>query len=117
MCYPFEPYSNRSGSFINIAELPLAVMDVTLFNHMNLDAASAMELIVGMIGRVSEVQGVMTILWHNNNMHGPMGEFYEKIISLCSGHDAWFATGSSLVDWYRSEGLFARLNQAIKGLQ
>src|ERR1051325_461967 len=89
MCHPFYPYDRGKKQFLDIVELPLAIMDVTLFNHMNLDSSQAKQLCTRLLARVAELNGVLCFLWHNNNMQGAMGDFYSWFLQEAFDRGGW----------------------------
>lgn len=103
MCHPFIPYNLNSGTEIDILEIPLNIMDTTLFTHMNLDFKEAWKLTEKIILTTERYRGVLTILWHNTNMQGDYLEFYKKIMQYCSQKDAWMTSGVQICDWWKKE--------------
>jgi len=99
MCHPFRPYNLRTQQEIDIFEIPLTIMDNTLFGYMNLNFRTAWELTAQFIDTIERFNGVLTVLWHNTNFSGDMGRFYEKILSYCRKKDAWMTTGADITDW------------------
>lgn len=97
MCHPFFPYDLGTGSTIDIQEIPLVIMDASLFqNYMRLDVRQAWDLIKDLIDVVEAQRGTMGILWHNTNMQGETLMLYEKILQYCSERKAWMPTGKQL---------------------
>ncbi len=97
MCHPFFPYDLEAGATIPIQEIPLVIMDASLFqNYMRLDVQGAWELIKGLIDVVQSQRGTMGILWHNTNMQGENLKLYEKLLQYCQERGAWMPTGKQL---------------------
>lgn len=97
MCHPFFPYDLEAGTTIDIMEIPLVIMDASLFqNYMRLDIRGAWDLIKGLIDVVEAQRGTMGILWHNTNMLGDTLRLYEKTLQYCSDRKAWMPTGKQL---------------------
>lgn len=65
-CFPFKPYNFEEDKMMNIWEIPLMVMDVTLFNYRNLSFSEAQHKIEKLIEEVIKFNGVFTLLWHNS---------------------------------------------------
>ncbi|MBN2239275.1 MAG: polysaccharide deacetylase family protein [Dehalococcoidales bacterium] len=97
MCYPFRPYNLNTGEEMKIWEIPLTVMDNTLFNYMSLDTETAWLVTTKLIDAVEELKGVITILWHNTSMADEMGEFYERILEYCYRKNAWMTSGENIL--------------------
>lgn len=114
MCYPFHPYDLRTGRFLEIVELPLVVMDATLFFYMKLDYTVAFRMIVDLVEKAAECQGVFTLLWHNNFLTAGVGEFYVRVLEFLRSKDPWFTTSLDLVRWWKEQGLLGRSQEMIK---
>ena len=100
MCHPFHPYNLRTEKIMDILEMPLIIMDFSLFEYMRLDEARAWQLILRLLDKVEKYQGVATILWHNTYMNGPYGMIYEKILRYGEERGAWMTGGGKIVDWW-----------------
>jgi hypothetical protein len=64
-CHPFrlfDLYANRS---LDVWEMPLVVMDTTLFSHRGLSPDEATEQIQAVFDSVKRVGGCAVLLWHN----------------------------------------------------
>ncbi|HNX39109.1 MAG TPA: polysaccharide deacetylase family protein [Methanothrix sp.] len=100
MCYPFKPFNLKTGRPIDIWEIPLAIMDGTLFDYMSLDAAGAWEIARQIIDTAESLGGVITILWHNTFMLGDKLKFYRKILDYCQEKNAWMTSCDDLFRWH-----------------
>ena len=58
MCHPFSPYNLKTGKEIDILEIPLSIMDTTLFNQIYLDFKQAWNLTEELILTVERHRGV-----------------------------------------------------------
>lgn len=95
----FRPLSSR-----RLLELPLHIQDGALFfpQYLGLDEAEAWRICKGMIGCAEKMGGVLTVLWHDRS-HGPerfWGDFYIRLLGELRAANAWFATGSQVVEWF-----------------
>lgn len=105
MCHPFIPFNLEKNSEINILEIPLIVMDNTLFHdYMRLDHKTALKVIKQIIDKVAENRGVFTLLWHNTFLVKglPEREMYENILRYCSEKGAWMTSGEEIMRWYQN---------------
>ena len=102
MCHPFKPYNLTTNKEINILEIPLAIMDTTLFGYMRLDNYEAWNTIKLLIDTVEKYNGVITILWHNTSMFEDNLKMYEKILKYCKEKDAWMTSGENIYNLYKS---------------
>lgn len=102
MCHPYSPYNLNTKSYINIMEIPLIVMDITLFDtYMRLTHEEALEQTKVLIDKVAELHGVFTLLWHNNRIVKSTWEcdMYENILSYCNEKNAWITSGKEIYEW------------------
>lgn len=107
MCHPFKPYNRITEKFIDIIEIPAHIMDITLSKaYMNLDMRKAWQLTQTLIERVSDYNGVITVIWHNNRMLGDNLKLYEKILRYCYENGAWMTTGNNICQWWKKNGNF-----------
>lgn len=100
MCHPFTPFDLREGAWIPIIEIPLTVMDCTLFEYLQLDEATAWDLIRSLLQVAEANRGVITVLWHNNYMFGGYLKCYEKILRYCKDRNAWLAACENIYSWW-----------------
>ena len=102
MCHPFKPFSLKANKNIDILEIPLTIMDSTLFEYMRLDLEDAWDITKWLIQTVEKYQGVITILWHNTSMTDVMLAFYEEILKYCQKRNAWMTSGEEIWRWWDS---------------
>ncbi|WAI01198.1 polysaccharide deacetylase family protein [Methanogenium organophilum] len=104
MCHPFMPYNLNSGSIIDILEIPLVVMDGTIFSdYMRLSSDVALDCVKRLIDRVEECRGVFTLLWHNSMFLDGTTEkkMYIKILEYCYEKNAWITSGEEIEHNFR----------------
>jgi hypothetical protein len=89
----------------NLLELPLHVMDTSLFYpcYLNLAEADAEPLIGALMDGVAEFGGVLTINWHDRSISPERlwGGFYLKLLEELKRRGAWFPTAAQAVSWFR----------------
>lgn len=107
----FRPFGTQT-----LLELPLHIQDGALFYPHNLDLseAEAARHCSLLIDHAQSSGGVLTVLWHDRS-HGPerfWGDFYITLVQTLRSSNAWFATASQAVDWFRARRRvrFARLD-------
>jgi peptidoglycan/xylan/chitin deacetylase (PgdA/CDA1 family) len=104
-CWPFRLYDFESDRSLEIWEIPLIVMDITLFNYRKLDARESRSAIENLLAEVLKFNGVFSLLWHNNmfdERENPgITELYTSILGLCKGHDMEGLTGRAIVNRMR----------------
>jgi hypothetical protein len=101
-----------------LLELPLLIQDGALFfpERLDLPESEAWTRCEELIGQVSDLGGVLTVLWHDRS-HGPerfWGDFYVRLVHALAARGAWFATAGEVVGWFRKRrGLdFAQVEMA-----
>ena len=103
MCHPFKPFNLNTNKEIDILEIPLVIMDMTLYDtYMRLDNHTAWILIRKIIDTVEKYNGVLTILWHNTYMEKDKLKMYNKILQYCFDRNAWMTSGESIERWWNS---------------
>lgn len=103
MCHPFRPYNMLTESYIDILEIPLCIMDMTLYGQ-NPDIVDMWEAAEGMMKTAERCGGVLTILWHNNMFSCPFREalhkLYSKILSCAHERGAWLTSAEDIWGWW-----------------
>ncbi len=100
MCHPFSPFNLNTQKEIDILEIPLVIMDCTLFDYMGLDIATAWKITKQLIDTTAKQGGVITVLWHNTYMLGENIKYYKKILEYCREKNAWMTSCDDLFDWW-----------------
>ena len=98
-CFAFQPYSPSLGRKLNVVEIPLLVMDVTLISdtYRGLTTEEALNRIADVIKTVARFGGVFSLLWHNINMLSKDHRLlYNRIIELLLEQDAAFLSGDEI---------------------
>jgi len=84
-CLPFRPWDFDNNRMMNIWELPLALMDVTLFEYQKMSYDEANIIIQGMLKQIKKYNGLFVTLWHNSldeeNNKG-ITEFYKFFLNI-----------------------------------
>lgn len=100
-CLPFKLYDFDSDRMFDIWEIPLNIMDVTIFHYRNMSNPEAMKTIQNLINEVKKFNGVLTVLWHNdffNEDRFPgITEFYEDLHSHLAKEKANCLLGLDIV--------------------
>jgi peptidoglycan/xylan/chitin deacetylase (PgdA/CDA1 family) len=99
MCHPFRPYNLHTETEVNIMEIPLTIMDGTLFDSVG-SYDEAWEVAKSLIDTVASCHGVLTLNWHTNNFNCPFRDswyrLYEQILAYCHEKDAWMTSGEKI---------------------
>jgi len=107
MCHPFKPFNLNIGKQMDIYEIPLHIMDGTLFD-VTKSFNKAWEIARMLIDTTEKYNGVLTILWHNNVFSFPFRDkwktLYEKILEYGSKKRAWMTSGEEIMRWWIKNG-------------
>jgi peptidoglycan/xylan/chitin deacetylase (PgdA/CDA1 family) len=114
--YP-GPYGGRDRPFwaippvstedAGLVELPLTVMDGTLFRHRRLAGRDALDAAWEAISPVIESGGLVSLLWHGNFFNEP--EYwdwqwvYEELLDRLAARGPWCGTGAEINAWWRAK--------------
>ena len=105
VCHPFIPHDIRNNTEINILEIPMAVMDVTLFRFKSF--YEQWDAVKSLIDTTEKYNGVLTLNFHNITFdeawHKDGYRLYEKILKYCQGKRAWMTNSSAIYKWMCEE--------------
>lgn len=97
---------NSELSTLNLLELPLTVMDTTLFRYLGLSGEAALEAAWATVESVVKIGGLVTLLWHNNYFNEPeywdWQMVYEELLKRLAPLRPWCATGQEINNWWRA---------------
>ena len=65
-CLPFKLYDFANDKMISVWQIPLTVMDSTLFYYRKLDFARSKEVVLNLLDEVHRFNGIFSLLWHNS---------------------------------------------------
>lgn len=94
-CHCFHPFDLEQDRQLNLKELPLIVMDVTLKRYRYLTPEQGQARIMELAWRCHQVNGTFTLLWHNSSLAGewlPWAKIYQQVIKLLAELEAQFTT-------------------------
>ena len=87
ICHPYKPFGK------NIYELPLNIMDITLFNIKNYSPSKAFKRAISILEEVKRYNGVGVILWHQRNFgNSEYVELYEKLLDWIQSNNGEIMT-------------------------
>ena len=88
-----------------LMELPMLVMDTALFypSYLNLHPRDAGKQVSGVIENAVQFGGSVTVNWHDRSIFPERlwDKFYVGLVSELERKNAWFATASQSVSWFR----------------
>ncbi len=73
VCFPFKPFNLIDNRILNIWEIPLIVMDGSLFDYQCLKPGDGFKIVVSLIKEVRKYNGIFNLLWHNTSMSKSKG--------------------------------------------
>ena len=68
ICFPYRPFDILGNRVLNIWELPLIIMDGSLFNYQNLTPEEGFQRIKNLIDTTKKYNGLFVLLWHNSSL-------------------------------------------------
>lgn len=90
-CYPFKLYDFENDCMINVWEIPLTVMDGTLFSYRKLNTEQAFENVKLLFEETNKFKGIFTLLWHNsyfdNDLYPGLTDFYINLLGYFSNQE------------------------------
>ncbi len=102
-CLPFHPFNFNTGRACDFLEIPLNIMDATLYhpNYLQLAPEEILPALTPMLQEIERFGGVCTVLWHNENFdpankHNGPRQFHELMEYLRS-HNAAYVNGSEIL--------------------
>lgn len=101
-CWPFRLYDFENDRSMDLWEIPLTLMDSTLFYYRKLNLGSSRDSVENLVGEILKFNGVFSLLWHNNffderEIKGITG-FYTGILDLCKESGMEGLTGRTIVN-------------------
>lgn len=100
-CYPFRPYDHDRECMMDIWELPLTVMDTTLFGYRKLDYKQIESSIEVLINECERFGGLFVMLWHNCNFdeyqYPGINAFYKKLLQQIVNSLPVLVTGKEVI--------------------
>ena len=95
----FRPPGTRS-----LLELPMHIQDTALFypRRMNLNEDEAYKLVEKLLKDAMELDGVLTINWHDRSMAPERlwDDFYISLLKRLEAMNVWFGTAEQIVRWF-----------------
>jgi hypothetical protein len=91
-CHPFRLWDLRRRAALDLWEMPLSVMDTTLFQYRRLEPPDALEAAWRVARAASRVGGCGVILWHNTAFdevdYPGQGAVYERLLERAAADGA-----------------------------
>ena len=104
ICFPYKPFDILENRVLNIWELPLIIMDGSLFDYQNLTPEEGFQQIKNLIDTVKKYNGLFVLLWHNSSLDDlklpGWIEVYEKTIEYLGRKNVFNAPAKGIIDWW-----------------
>lgn len=106
--FPFFPFNIAENRPFRVLEIPLIVMDTTLYSKkaMNLSVAQASRNLRRLIDRAAKYQSHLSLLWHNNSFdpidYPGWGKLYHDTIRYAIRKKGWVTSLSNIYyEWVK----------------
>jgi len=101
VCVPYHPPSPDFES-LNILELPLVLMDTSLWGYMHLKEEEGLAEVERAISKVREHNGLFTLLWHQEALQMTGGRLYPRILKRLAGENCFVSNAEKIAEWWLS---------------
>ena len=103
-CYPWNLYDLKADEQLPIVEIPLIIQDAAMLSAnkgLRLNLEMALNYIVLLADRVKDVGGVLTLLWHPNQIiKSEYVKVYTKSLEYLKRQNCWMTTVAEVGDWW-----------------
>lgn len=104
ICFPYKPFDITQNRILDIWELPLTVMDASLFDYQNLSPEEGFQRIKNLVHVTKKYHGVFVLLWHNSSLNdlkllGSI-EIYERTMEYLRRQNVFNETAIGIIDWW-----------------
>ncbi|MFO7933755.1 MAG: polysaccharide deacetylase family protein [Bacteroidales bacterium] len=100
-CLPFRLYDHRNDAMMDLWEIPLTVMDVTLFHYRGHSMQDALASVKELLEEIVKFNGVFVLLWHNGQNHEfllpGITAFYHDLIGMIAGMEPENLLGGEII--------------------
>jgi peptidoglycan/xylan/chitin deacetylase (PgdA/CDA1 family) len=106
LAMPYRPYDFASSRELDLVEVPLALMDTTLFGYSRLDPQRSWEVARQLLREAAEVRGTLVVLWHNDTFANPKlsgyADIYGKLLKEASEKNGWLCSAGDAAKWWEA---------------
>lgn len=103
-CYPWNLWDLKTAEQLPIIEIPLIIQDVAMLSPqkgLRLNSEMAFNYTVLLAERVKNVGGVLTLLWHPNQIaNSEYVKIYKKNLKYLENQNCWMTTVAEIGDWW-----------------
>lgn len=112
ICFPYKPFDILRNRTLNIWEVPITVMECSLFLHQALSPSQVLKRTKSMIDTVSKYQGLFVLLWHNSSLNDykypGAKDVYESILKYLNDLNVFKGSVWDIIqEWESSLGILS----------
>jgi len=100
-CLPYRLFDHNNDRMMNLWEIPLNAMDVTLMHYRQLSYDEILTTVLGMVEEIKRFNGTFVLLWHNNffneEYYPRIKEFYISLIERLSEQSPEGLSGREII--------------------
>jgi hypothetical protein len=97
---PFHP-PDSEWKAMKLLEIPLTLMDTTLWGYLKRDEKSGLDDVHQMLKKIESVNGLFTLLWHQEAVKMKGGRLYWKLLDEFKGRDCFITNAAEIARWWR----------------
>ena len=101
LCTPFHP-PDSGWRPLRLLELPLVLMDTTLWGYLKRSEADGFREALALRDAVKQVNGLFTLLWHQESVRMKGGRLYTTILDSLLRDGCFISTGRGISRWWRA---------------
>jgi hypothetical protein len=101
---PFHP-PDDSWVPMNLLEVPLVLMDTTLWGYLKRTEEEGLADAMGLIDAVKGVEGLMTLLWHQEAVRMRGGRIYWRLLQEFKSRGCFVGSGAEVAEWWRARSV------------
>lgn len=107
ICHPFKPFDLVQNRILDIWEIPLIIMEGTLYKYRKIPSEQIANIISLYIDRIRKYQGVFVLLWHNSSfdeqVYPQAKQIYETILQKACATNALITSGREIIDKWKNK--------------
>ncbi len=101
---PFFMYDVFADRPTSLLQIPVVIQDVVIARLLDNDEKLMVATITELLERVANVNGCITILWHNHYaVDSIYFKVYKKVLEIAASMNAWGCSMRQLDSWWRSK--------------
>ncbi|MDA4116827.1 MAG: hypothetical protein OK455_00590 [Thaumarchaeota archaeon] len=98
---PFHPPDDKWNP-MRLLELPLSLMDTTLWGYLKKTEEEGFDDVGNFIDMVGDVEGLFTLLWHQEAVRMKGGRIYWRILKEIQKRGCFVGSGAEIARWWRA---------------